>query len=539
MSEAIYKSFNVHHAVVSSVKAQLLQLSPNSASGQVIVPSCRVEVWAEDKNMEELAWCQGVLRLGNPLAKVIWLGRSGRRPAHDSVRGVPCIAVKGSDSEQYSEHSVAEVVFGLFAGIADRLGATALDLIADDNGSGRLIKYYSNLGLEKGVHMEGAVWAMRGPTQAIAQLAPNSWLEGMMPRSFDALKWFCSFMSSTAVAKIPKTRHAKLGDSKVLPSMQPPASDRCESLPAMRPASSECQSPNMRRVSRPISAVAHAIGRPCASKSPVKDPQKKPKQVKEIDESLRSLCVNDVAHVQMVAELEEKIQRAMALELTAEKTSSEGHRRKAERQKDTVTPATDMLHSTFSSPCPSPSSSRSRRWRWLAEWPVDAVIDAALTQSRTSKHLRADVSLTSCSGEELAYLRGAIPPKKLFVRVLWLGRDNFQPVHPDVRSRPVYSTCADHSTAAVALLGVMAALACWLDIGYTELQPLDNGSGKLVGYLRSLGFKESADKTSVTSDGAEEGLRMKASSEALAQCCLPVAWRVKLPPHRPPPEVQS
>mmetsp|Transcript_21807 Transcript_21807/g.40599 ORF Transcript_21807/g.40599 Transcript_21807/m.40599 type:complete len:579 (+) Transcript_21807:48-1784(+) len=538
--KCITRTFNVHHNVVSWIEVELLVCT---ATEKVCVPGCRVEVKAYDEEIGELASCQGVCRLGHPIAKVNWLGRSSARPAHESVRGLPCIDVEGSELKR----SVAQVVFGLFAGIAIRLGATALDLVADDDGSGRLVKYYSRLGFEKGVQVEGAVWNMRGPIAVIAELAPPSWLEGLMPPTFDALKWFCSFMKASSESQVS----VKKGLAGSMPAL------RSISVGTGRQGLLVGMIKQHHRSNEQRQGIVGKRSRPTSASKARSPPVLESTADGHTNKSMPSLGSTAPAAWQPSTSRQSQplsaafARNAVAPESTvgiAGATCGWGRQpglagmRKRPISAARVCEALPTLPSlprvqslTFlqESMATKPVSGQ---WRWNAEWPADATVDATLTQSKSSKHLRVDVWLHGSCGAELAYVRGAIPPNKRFLRVLWLGCTHSQPVHTSVRSRPAYFICSDSEgpqvrvTAAVALLGVLAKIACWLDIGSTELEPLDVGSGKLISYLRSFGFQEVHKTDAAIDDG--EGPKMLAHSKSLVDCCLPAAWHAQLPPQK-------
>jgi len=180
------------------------------------------------------------------------------------------------------------------------------------------------------------------------------------------------------------------------------------------------------------------------------------------------------------------------------------------------------------------------RWSWNVEWPLHARADVRVQTSRDGKRYRIDAWLRGSTGSELAYCRGAIPPSKSFLQVLWLGRQHGQPVDPSVRGQRVHKTkqatsksVADGNvTTAVALLGVAAALGCWLEVTSAEIEPLDEGSGRLVEYLSALGFQgqSGGDHSLSLREHVDGHHRLTTSCEALRLRCLPVAWREELPP---------
>jgi len=71
-------------------------------------------------------------------------------------------------------------------------------------------------------------------------------------------------------------------------------------------------------------------------------------------------------------------------------------------------------------------------------------------------------------------------------------------------------------TAAMALVGFLAALGQWFGASTLELQAIDDGSGRLADYLRSFGLERRPEQLSTL---------MEAPCEALAMHCCPVEWR--------------
>eukprot|EP00927_Polykrikos_kofoidii_P073725 TRINITY_DN69744_c0_g1_i1.p1 TRINITY_DN69744_c0_g1~~TRINITY_DN69744_c0_g1_i1.p1 ORF type:complete len:627 (+),score=87.38 TRINITY_DN69744_c0_g1_i1:130-2010(+) len=131
------------------------------------------------------------------------------------------------------------------------------------------------------------------------------------------------------------------------------------------------------------------------------------------------------------------------------------------------------------------------------------------------------------SGEEMAYCRSMTSVvEEGRLRILWLGRRQERPVHPNVQGRrcikgagvgdinppqqqervddikageirddedmqPLHAPPLLHPkgrTLAEAIFGVVAAFGALLGATVLELQAMDNGSGKLVAMYRRLGF---------------------------------------------------
>jgi len=93
--------------------------------------------------------------------------------------------------------TVAEALLGLTVAIVRILGAEQVELQAQDEGSGRLVNFYEQVGftatlkqddtdhnahLGKWIHMEGS-------TAAVAKLAPEAWVEDLVPKNFLPQQW--------------------------------------------------------------------------------------------------------------------------------------------------------------------------------------------------------------------------------------------------------------------------------------------------------------------------------------------------------------
>lgn len=173
-------------------------------------PKCLIEVWAESTaTSEEVAYCHTTVRLnwlgrsqqeaGNPRARVHWLGRSQQRAVHSSVAGVRCVPRRkvaepseGDGTAPVRDRrrlTVAEALFGIAAAAAERLGAKALELQAMDNGSGRLVQLYLDMGFTKASQEPGEILWMEAPVEAASALAPEAWLRWLLPAALDGPRW--------------------------------------------------------------------------------------------------------------------------------------------------------------------------------------------------------------------------------------------------------------------------------------------------------------------------------------------------------------
>jgi len=173
------------------------------------------------------------------------------------------------------------------------------------------------------------------------------------------------------------------------------------------------------------------------------------------------------------------------------------------------------------------------KWSWEVDWPTGAVLNVQMRIDSGSLKLFFDVSLNGAGlHKELAVAKGAVRLAQQAMRVIWLGSSGSKPVDASIRGRLLDgSRCGDQrggTTVAVSLLGVLAALARWLSARSMELTALDDGSGKLLTYLRSLGFEEPP------SSGPEPCMagpcQMTADCEGFARRICPEDWREKLPP---------
>lgn len=165
-------------------------------------------------------------------------------------------------------------------------------------------------------------------------------------------------------------------------------------------------------------------------------------------------------------------------------------------------------------------------WQWRVDWPSCAELqirtswlsDDATPKVTISAHLRQPQA-------ELAYCRAVCRLKQQSVRVIWIGSSGSKPAHASVRGRLLDGSRGSDSdgkvTIAAALLGSVAALARWFGTEILELTVMENGSGKLLNYLMSLGFRESGGPGS---DG------VSISCEQFATKYCPKAWRERLPP---------
>lgn len=171
-------------------------------------------------------------------------------------------------------------------------------------------------------------------------------------------------------------------------------------------------------------------------------------------------------------------------------------------------------------------------WSWGVAFPAGAKIDAKLSLNKGHR-VCCDVFLKDRFGEELAVARGAVRIKQQALRVIWFGRSQSRAVHKSIRGRLAYkagnksSSEAANSTAATAVLGVLAVLARWFGTTTVHLTAVEDSSGKLLCHFRNLGFAELPDGPTVS---AESGGPLLTSCKTLADKCCPPEWLPELPP---------
>jgi len=172
-----------------------------------------------------------------------------------------------------------------------------------------------------------------------------------------------------------------------------------------------------------------------------------------------------------------------------------------------------------------------RQWSWMAQWPLGASVGVKFETDNLVGKLAFEVQFRGVRGRELALARSTVRVRQAAVRVIWLGRRCSQPVHPTVKGRsldgelvPANARGGPSSpTVALALLGVLAALGCWLGCASVELMAVDDGSGRLLAYLKAVGFTEQDPKNLGCS-------ALVADCKELAKRCCPEEWRDRLPP---------
>lgn len=187
-------------------------------------------------------------------------------------------------------------------------------------------------------------------------------------------------------------------------------------------------------------------------------------------------------------------------------------------------------------------------WCFPTAWPPNSQVMVHISE-RSAQLLVITATLKSHKrykdiyigvGKELVRAHGLLLLKQGVLCVHWLGRSGLRAVSSDVRSQAFLSVCGSRNqdgslrcvTSAIAVLGVLAAVARWFGIETIQLRPHDNGSGKLLRYFRHFGFAQS-QCCSVQSVGGTQSRWLTFSLAVLARRCFPklearceeVAWR--------------
>jgi len=166
------------------------------------------------------------------------------------------------------------------------------------------------------------------------------------------------------------------------------------------------------------------------------------------------------------------------------------------------------------------------RWEWMLVWPRYAQMFLKMARS-SFRHgcLVMEALVSNNQGVEVACCRCVARLDQQLLLVLWMGNTYERPVHHSVKGHPSYRTSIDSVTAAVALLGILASVACWFGVVMVELQALDSGSGKLVQYLRDFGFAESSHQRPVANNSSRSCVWLSTPCDELSRRCCPADWR--------------
>jgi len=211
---------HVSHVAVTVLKAQL-SLSSGSSRSCTSTPQCSVEIWAQDTvhGEEELAYCRGSITCrAGASARIHWLGRSNSRAVHEKVKAWRCVGA-GDPCRKSTEgltkrlarrkRTVAEALLGIAISIFKLLGAKVVEFQAMDNGSGKLIEFYRDLGFVALPAGPGEIVWMEAMVSDTASLAPPNWLSDLVPPDFDAQIWLHKVISGVWLERLHRGRAPK------------------------------------------------------------------------------------------------------------------------------------------------------------------------------------------------------------------------------------------------------------------------------------------------------------------------------------------
>eukprot|EP00927_Polykrikos_kofoidii_P023099 TRINITY_DN21380_c0_g1_i1.p1 TRINITY_DN21380_c0_g1~~TRINITY_DN21380_c0_g1_i1.p1 ORF type:complete len:453 (+),score=44.97 TRINITY_DN21380_c0_g1_i1:57-1415(+) len=167
---------------------------------------------------------------------------------------------------------------------------------------------------------------------------------------------------------------------------------------------------------------------------------------------------------------------------------------------------------------------------WKVMEPLGASLDTMMTPHDASSTIRIQASMKTKHGGELVFVKATMRLRQRSLRVVWLGTSGSGPAHPSVKGKPMYT---EKVTAAVGLLGVVATLARWFGTASVEITALDTGSGRLIVYLKGLGFENAraggVEPAAIEAEALDEQPALTAKCEDIVQRCCPAEWRDKLP----------
>lgn len=194
----------VSHRFVGSLEARI---DVKFAQSKLGPSKCNLEVYARDESFEELAFCQAGFSPSSRVARIKWLGRSEFRPVHRSVRGrrgvlrafrpSEVLQLPGNVEERkriklplhFFHLTVAEALLGVASAILLHFGASSVELQAMDDGSGKLVKLYSNLGFGSRPQGPGEILWMEAPLQNLLEALPTYWADDLLPEDFNGHAW--------------------------------------------------------------------------------------------------------------------------------------------------------------------------------------------------------------------------------------------------------------------------------------------------------------------------------------------------------------
>lgn len=204
----------IGHKLVGSLSARM---DVKFRKKELGAPKCSLEVWAmgkDDESSVELAYCHANFCPTKKITRIKWLGRSECRPVHSSVRGMrsvlragapvpklclPLAALPGALDEEPEPRpggraprpklTVAEALLSVTMSILANFGASTVQLQAMDNGSGKLVQFYANLGLRELPQIPGELLRMEGPVRPVVDALPTYWTDDLVPADFDGPTW--------------------------------------------------------------------------------------------------------------------------------------------------------------------------------------------------------------------------------------------------------------------------------------------------------------------------------------------------------------
>lgn len=190
---------HVCDGVVRRLRVQLVASVPRpSRAGEAMLccPTCAVIVWADGgEQSSELAICRARIctRVSDDILHLNWLSRQQERPQDVDVEDwhvLPELCVSGTEQLGEDPKTIAQGIMGLSAAIGKLLGARSIELNPEDNGSGKLVRFYKKSGFQSVPQPHKLMDPlMRAPIDVVANLAPAGWLQLIVPTTFTGQKW--------------------------------------------------------------------------------------------------------------------------------------------------------------------------------------------------------------------------------------------------------------------------------------------------------------------------------------------------------------
>lgn len=169
------------------------------------LPACIIEVCAEGFRGENLVRCSGSLVPRYSRVHINWLGRTGAVPSDPNFENagkvgleLGCKQTASTASQDTGEdknaganrkRTIAQGVLATVAGIARLFGMVGVELDAEDNGSGKLVRHYTELGFRVTQAIKSFDVQMQAPMSKVMQHAPAEWLAGLVPAGFNPWGW--------------------------------------------------------------------------------------------------------------------------------------------------------------------------------------------------------------------------------------------------------------------------------------------------------------------------------------------------------------